>query len=183
MITSSGRPLEIPSFDELRTDTAGNLYGFKATSGTITMRVSRTGATWSRPILMTAPGVAQTDAWNPAVRAPGAAVVSYYGQRPGQQTTDGYVSATRTALARNSIVWHAMMNDPRTPMLTASGTRPPPGDVAYLDFNGSDIAPDGSAWSSFVQDFLPGDITFPCGDGHARARWGARGFAGRLLWP
>jgi len=183
VMKSSGRPLEIPSFDELRTDTAGNLYGFKAAGGRITMRVSRTGQTWSGPILMTAPGVAQVDAWNPAVRAPGAAAVSYYGQRPGQTTTDGYLSATRSALAWSPIVWHAMLNDPGTPMLTASGTRPPPGDVAYLDFNGSDIAPDGSMWASFVQDCPPGDVTFPCGDGHARAMYGARGFAGRLLWP
>ena len=174
---------EIPSFDELRTDTAGNLYGFKATGGTITLRVSHTGATWSAPIRMTAPGVSQVDAWNPAVRAPGNAAVSYYGQHPGQTTTDGYLSATRTALAPQPVVWHAMLNDPGTPMLTASGTRPPPGDVAYLDFNGSDIAPDGSAWGSFVQDCPPGDVSFPCGDGHTRAMYGARGFAGRLLWP
>ena len=174
---------EAPAFDELRTDTAGNLYGFKAASGRVTMRVSSTGATWSAPIVMTAPGVTQHDAWDPAVRAPGAAIVTYYGQRAGQTTTDGYITATRTALSRDPIVWNATVNDPRAPMLNDGAHRPPPGDIGFLDFNGADIGPDGSAWGSFIQDCAPGDVAPPCGDGHMAARYGARGFAGRLLWP
>ena len=174
---------EIPAFDELRTDTAGNLYGFKASSGHVVMRVSRTGVTWSTPIVMTAPGVTQLDAWDPAVRAPGTAIVSYYGKRAGQATTDGYITATRTALSPSPIVWSATVNDPRAPMLNDGARRPPPGDIAYLDFNGADIGPDGSAWGSFIQDCAPADVAPPCGDGNTAARYGARGFAGRLLWP
>jgi hypothetical protein len=147
------------------------------------MRVSRTGAAWGAPILMTSPGVTQVDAWDPAVRAPGTAIVSYYGQRPRQTTTDGYITATRTALAPHPIVWSATVNDPRAPMLNDGARRPPPGDIGYLDFNGADIAPDGSMWGSFIQDCAPADVAPPCGDGHARAMYGARGFAGRLLWP
>jgi hypothetical protein len=174
---------EIPAFDELRTDTAGNLYGFRATGGRVVLRVSSNGVAWSAPIVMTAPGVTQVDAWDPAVRAPGAASVAYYGKHPGQTSTDGYISATRTALARTPIVWSATVNDPRTPMLNDGSRRPPPGDVGFLDFNGADIGPDGSSWGSFIQDCAPADVAPPCGDGHTAARYGARGFAGRLLWP
>src|SRR5207248_2207900 len=76
IVRAAGTLLQIPAFDELRTDTAGNLYGFKGGSGRVTLRVSRNGgASWSGPIVMTAPGVAVSDAWNPAVRAPGTAAV------------------------------------------------------------------------------------------------------------
>ena len=132
---------------------------------------------------MTAPGVTEVDAWNPAVRAPGTAAVSYYGKRPGQANTDGYLSATRNALARAPVVWSAMVNDPRTPMLNDGSSRPPPGDVGFLDFNGSDIGPDGTAWGSFIQDCAATDVAPPCGDGHTHAQYGVRGFAGRLVWP
>jgi hypothetical protein len=175
----------IPAFDELRTDTAGNLYGFKAGGGRVLLRVSRNGGrSWSAPIVMTAPGVAVVDSWNPAVRAPGNAVVSYYGQRAGQgPNADGYLTVTRDALARAPVVWSAMLNDPRAPMLNDGASRPPPGDTGFLDFNGSDIGPDGTAWASFIQDCAPTDVAPPCGDGHAHAMYGARGFAGRLVWP
>ena len=183
IIHVGGKPLEIPAFDELRTDSAGNLYGFKASGGRVLLRVSRTGVSWSAPIRMTAPGVTELDAWNPAVRAPGTAVVSYYGKRPGQANTDGYLSATRNALARAPLVWSSMVNDPRTPMLNDGSSRPPPGDVGYLDFNGSDIGADGTAWGSFIQDCAASDVAPPCGDGHTHAQYGVRGFAGRLVWP
>jgi len=175
---------QIPTFDELRTDPAGNLYGFHSSSGRVTLRVSRDiGRTWSAPITMTAPGVAVMDAWDPAVRAPGEAAVSYYGQRPGQTTADGYLSVTRTALTAEPIVWSAALNDPRVPMLNDGSSRPPPGDIGFLDFNGADIARDGTAWASFIQDCGAKDVDPPCGDGTTHAMYGARGFAGRLVWP
>ena len=175
----------MPAFDELRTDTAGNLYGFTSSSGRVTLRVSRNlGRSWSGPIVMTAPGVSVADAWNPTVRAPGNAAVSYYGERPGQAPkADGYLTVTRDALARAPIVWSAILNDPRAPILNGGASRPPPGDVAYLDFNGSDIGPDGTAWGSFIQDCAATDVAPPCGDGKTHAMYGTRGFAGRLVWP
>ena len=175
----------IPAFDELRTDTVGNLYGFRAGGDRVTLRTSRDlGRSWGRPIVMTAPGVTVADAWNPAVRAPGYAAVSYYGERPGQAPkADGYLTVTRDALARAPIVWSAILNDPRAPILNGGASRPPPGDVGYLDFNGSDIAADGSAWGSFIQDCAATDVAPPCGDGKTHAMYGTRGFAGRLVWP
>jgi len=175
----------IPAFDELRTDTAGNLYGFDGGGGRVVVRVSRDlGRSWSAPIVMTAPGVTVADSWNPAVRAPGNAAVSYYGQRAGQAPkADGYLTVTRDALARAPIVWSAVLNDPRTAMLNDGSSRPPPGDTGYTDFNGSDIAPDGTAWASFIQDCASTDVAPPCGDGKTHAMYGTRGFAGRLVWP
>jgi hypothetical protein len=174
----------IPSFDELRTDTAGNLYGFRLSSGRVSLLVSKDqGRTWSRPIVMTAAGTDVLEAWFPAVRAPGYAAVSYYGQRKGQSTADGYISVTRTALAQAPMVWSAPLNDPRVPMLNDGGQRPPSGGTAYLDFNGVDIAHDGTAWASFIQDCGARDVDPPCGDGTSHHMYGVRGFAGRLVWP
>ena len=175
---------QIPAFDELRTDTLGNLYGFRLSSSHVLLLVSKDqGRTWSAPVVMTAPGVAVGDSWDPAVRAPGEAAVSYYGPRAGQTNTDGYLSVTWNALSTAPIVWSAALNDPSVPMLNDGSSRPPPGDVGYLDFNGADIAPDGTPWASFIQDCGAHDVDPPCGDGKMHAMYGARGFAGRLVWP
>ena len=66
---------------------------------------------------------------------------------------------------------------------TDKGVMSTVGDVGYLDFNGSDIGADGTAWGSFIQDCAASDVAPPCGDGHTHAQYGVRGFAGRLVWP
>ncbi|MGZ4145109.1 MAG: sialidase family protein [Actinomycetota bacterium] len=182
--TAAGAPLPIPAFSELRTDPKGNLYRAMESGGHIELRVSRNaGLTWGSPMIASAPGITVGEAWNLTVRAPGEVAVSYYGERADGQTADGYLTATRNALDADPIFWSATVNDPQIPMLNDGSSRPPTGGIGFLDFNGVDIAPDGTPWASFIQDCGANDVDPPCGDGTSHAMWGARGFAGRLLWP
>lgn len=178
-----GAPLEIPAAEEMRADPDDNLYLFKRAGAAITLQISRDeGQTWTPEMVVTAPGVANLDAWFPAVRSAGHVVVSYYGQRAGQVSYDGYLTESRNALAAKPVFWSAVVNNPAVPMLIdAQGTRAPgPG---FLDYKGADIGPDGTAWGSYVQDCPPDTSDPVCldPDGSPR-RYGALAFVGRLAW-
>lgn len=184
-----GSPLEIPHADELRVDSAGNLYLARAENGRLFLRVSRDrGRTWGPDLDVTAPGITaggggiSGDAtWFVAVRRPGHVAFAYYGHRGESEAADGWITASRNALARRPTFFSASVNRPGEPMLIdARGTRPPgPG---YLDYNGTDIGPDGSPWGSFVQDCPPDARDAACADGDGPKLFAVRGFVGRLRW-
>jgi hypothetical protein len=190
--TAAGTPLEIPAaapaspvdarqHAELRTDASGNLYLAQTGGEGLVLQISHDeGRTWSPALDVAAPGVAVVGTWNMAVREPGHVAVSYYGQRAGQDTWDGYLTETRDALRAFSghpTFWSAQLNDPARPLMyTEDQTR----GTLYVnvDFIGADIGPDGTPWASFVEDCGPSPSAPRCrAQGHQ-----TRGFAGHFLW-
>ena len=74
-----------------------------------------------------------------------------------------------------------MVNQPPAPMLFSnSGTT---AGVSYLDYNGADIGPDGSAWGSFIQDCAPDSTEPGCVGDDGKRFFLSRGLVGRLAWP
>jgi hypothetical protein len=147
----------------------------------LVLQVSRDeGRTWRSPLDDRAPGVAAVGDWNMAVREPGHVAISYYGQRSGQDTWDGYLTETRDALRAFSghpAFWSGQLNDPARPLMySEEQTR---GAVfVNVDFIGVDIGPDGTPWASFVEDCGPSPSDPRCRtQGHQTP-----GFAGRFLW-
>jgi hypothetical protein len=168
----------LPHGGELRLDTAGNLYLFRK-AGFLYVSVSTDeGATWSEERNLVAPGVNGVGTWFPAVREPGHIAVAYYGQLAERTSSDGYITESRNALDDDPVFWSG---DVGSLLTDGQGSRfPGPG---FLDYNGADIGPDGTAWGSFVQD-CPADATDPaCTDASGKKMWGARAFAGHLEWP
>ncbi len=139
------------------------------------LRLSHTrGITWSKPVDVTAPGVAGIKMWSLAVSPRGDAAFAYLGQRKGQTTWDGYLTSTRDVergfrSARGPLLFSARVNPANRPMLYGDNVQgsgyfdgtpvpyPPPFNQqqAGNDFLGVAIAPDGSAWGSFNQDCGP----------------------------
>ncbi|MFN2590248.1 MAG: sialidase family protein [Actinomycetota bacterium] len=167
---------------ELRTDGRGNLYLAQTAGTSLMLQVSRDeGRTWSRPQDVTAPRVFTVGTWNFAVRGRGHVAFSYYGQRAGQETWDGYLTETRDALEVLSggrpVFWSAQLNDPARPLMYSDdqtrGTL-----YVNVDFIGVDIGPDGTPWASFVEDCGPNPSDPTC----RAQRHQTRGFAGRFLW-
>jgi hypothetical protein len=156
--------------DQLRVDTAGNLYLFHTDATTYhpMMQISTDGgANWSDAIDLAAPGVevgrpaqeaeeafASPQLWEVAVREPGHVAVAYYARPDGQERWDAYLGETRNALAPRPLLWSARLN-PDDVDLTDAVT-----DTIGNDFLGAAIAPDGTPWGGYYH---------------------ATGFAGRLV--
>jgi hypothetical protein len=111
--------------------------------------------------------------------------VAYYGQTAEQVahngTVDGYLTVTPDATSGAPTFFTATVNDPGDPLLpnTATLQSQIPG---YLDFNGADVAADGTAWGSYVQACPSGAQDAACAnDGSTSGPLGTRGFAGRLV--
>jgi hypothetical protein len=145
--------------DQLRVDTAGNLYLFRTDPTTFRplMRISTDGgATWSGELDIAAPSVevghpaseaegvfTSPTLWAVAVREPGHVAVGYYARPPGQQRWDGYLTQTHDALAASPRLWSARLN-PDDVDLTDAMT-----EAIGNDYIGTTIAPDGTPWAGF----------------------------------
>jgi hypothetical protein len=167
---------------------------------TLMLRVSRDfGRTWSRPVDLLAPGLAQVHHWAMDVRGDQVAV-AYLGHKAGVTTWDGWITTVRGAaatLARGGSprLTSAQVNDPKRPLLFGDEVQgggtfqlpgplnnqvpfPPPFDIQVFgnDFIGAAITPSGSAWGSFTQDCGPTPDSAGCiaQDGQTR------GYAGHL---
>jgi hypothetical protein len=169
---------QIERTGELRTDAEDNLYVVRAVPNAaparVLLSVSRDeGLSWSPEIDVLAPGVTVINRWFVAVGAPGHVAVSYYGQRPDQTAFDGYLTETLGAFDAEPVFWSGQLNDPSRPLLRST-TYP-----LFNDYNGVDIAPDGTAWAGFQEacgsaQTDPGCITLQ----HSTKN--DFGFAGRL---
>jgi hypothetical protein len=191
---------------QLRVDPTDHFYLMypRLVGGNVTRLMLRTssdrGATWSKPVDLTAPGVADISRWAVAVRGTGQLVLSYLGQRAGQQTWDAYLTETTDALAGSPLLWSAPTN--RQPVMYGNemagagyivgqgqinvpypfplGIQPLAGAVsAGNDFIGAAVGPDGSAWGSFDSDCGPS----PDAPGCQATGDQTRGLVGRLAWP
>jgi hypothetical protein len=133
--------------DELRVDTAGNLYAFEKAGSQLLMRISRDGGlNWGDPLNMTAPAARDKTVgqWAVAVGKPGEVAFSYFASRAADSGNDGYISVTHDALAANPTFYAAAVNSPERLLQSAKGVG--------TDYIGVDIGPDGTPWASFYSD-------------------------------
>lgn len=199
----------IPNAGVLRIDSHGNLYLLDAVnttssfspgsgSGNSELLLSHStdsGATWSKPLNMVAPGVTSVGTFNFAQGTfddglVGYVAVTYYGINPNSPDgkngySDGFITATRDALDSNPTFWSGQVNPYGHPLLYNTTTDGNIG-VTVLDFNGGAWAPNGdSVWGSWVQDCGSNIATSP----GCTSRYPAispnhpdNGYAGRLFW-
>jgi hypothetical protein len=165
----------------------------------LVVRLSRTrGVTWTKPIDATAPGVTGIKQWSFAAAGRGNIAFAYLGQRHGQTTWDGYVTASRDITIglrsiRAPVFLSGRLNPRGRPLLYGDSVQgsgyiagpgglyapfPPPFNNSMMgnDFIGATIAPDGTPWGSFTQDCGPA----PDSPGCRRQQGQTRGFAGHL---
>ena len=179
----------MPDADEMRVDSAGNIYAALTSpidDGPILQISTDTGKTWSKPVEITPPRVTahshhpekqafQTTVSVPAaywpdefssyqwfmdVKEPGHIAFAFYGIEAGNADYGAWIAESRNALAHN-------------PLYRAAAVIPASTDVTkgafadeYSSGNehiGLSFAPDGSPWASFTN--------------------GDKGLVGRLYWP
>jgi hypothetical protein len=137
----------VPSFDELRVDRTGALYGVELTGNRLLLRTSRTqGRTWSAPVDLVSPSVrgAAIGQWAMALRAPGQVAVAYLSARAAGGY-NGSVTLARNGLSAHPALTTATVHNGRQALVTS----PQQAKDDYIDV---DVAPDGSAWASFYAD-------------------------------
>jgi hypothetical protein len=157
------------------------------------------GRSWSRPVDLLAPGLAESLHWAMDVRGDQLAV-AYLGHRAGATTWDGWITTTRgaaSALAagQSPRLSSGQVNPIARPLLYGDQVKgggtfqlpgplgnqapfPPPFDIQEFgnDFIGAVITPAGIPWGSFTQDCGPAP-----GDARCVAQKGqTRGYAGHL---
>lgn len=158
----------------LDVDRAGTLYVvWPGTDDKVYLAVSKDqGQTWNAPLLVSAPGVAQSGApfAQVAARDPGHIAIAYYGYTGSDSSRlNGYLTESYDASGPNPLFYTAQLNDRAEPLYfpVKSGLLP------RNDYLGVTIAPDGTPWTGLVkllsdtpdsQGFIP-----------------STGFAGRLV--
>jgi hypothetical protein len=167
---------------ELRITRDGTFLLAYQVGNRLLLRLSHTrGITWSKPVDVTAPGVAAIKMWSFAASSRGDAAFAYLGQRKGQTTWDGYLTSTRDVVRgfrapHGPLLFSARVNPASRPMLYGDNVQgsgdldgtpvpyPPPFNQQQFgnDFLGVAIAPDGSVWGSFNQDCGPSYDSAPC---------------------
>lgn len=203
-------PLPPGAVPELRIDRSGAMYllwsqpaaasstGFLpgGATNTLAMRISKNfGRSWGPTLDLTPPGVQTIHHVSWEQHGVGEVAAGVLGQRKGQKGYDGFIVATKNALAADPTFYSGMLNSLKRPLLysadvTGSGyillpgappiSYPPPFGFNFAgnDFIGTTYAPDGTPWASFTQDCGPSPSTPQC----VKQKDQTRGFAGRLLW-
>jgi len=103
------------------------------------------GATWSKPIMVAAPGVRAVRRVAVAVRRRGEVALAYAGTTDGARF-NGYITVSRDVLAHRPRFWSASVNKPSAPLLNAADPETF-GDRFF--YGGVAIGPDGTAWAGF----------------------------------
>ncbi len=173
-----GEPLAIDSDD--------NLYAiWPDHQDRLRLAVSRDGAaTWSEPVVVSAPGVRRVYYGAATARAPGVIAIAYYGTEDGT-ATHGYIAESLNALDAGPVFRGAAVNPPAEP-LYGKGF-----DPGYLDMvlRGGDLneivqvryTPAGDIVASFCKHMrrgadTPGGWDYPS---HANSR--LQGVVGRMV--
>lgn len=160
-------------------DPAGNIfYTWVADDSLVYLSASRDGgATWSAPVMASAPGV--TDAVFPELIVGGVGKIAfvYYGTTNGAETYDAWLAISYDALAERPTFFSAQVNDPFADAFVVGSCC---GGVQ--DFIDVSIGPDGTAWGAFVDDCLgegrdceedPDEVLDTHREGAAGWFWGA----------
>ena len=137
-------------------DRRGNVYYAYIGSDLLPyLVVSRDGgATWDRPLMVGRPGVVEASLPSLDVGRSGLVVVGYMGTQDAtgdgyeKVTWDGYVTATRNALARRPLFYSVSVNPPGDPLLRGECPQTKCGPV--YDFIDVVVAPDDTVWGAFV---------------------------------
>jgi hypothetical protein len=150
----------------LTLDSQGNLYVLYADeSNILRLTISRNkGATWSTPVVVSAPTVKRTHLAGLTIKAPGKIAIAYYGTE-GSATTGAYnmyVAESSNAFSATPTFKSQVLNAPSDPV-AATGF-----DANYLGmFIGGDLAeltelqydPNGDLFISLVQDMCPSTLS------------------------
>jgi hypothetical protein len=145
----------------LATDSSGNVYiawvagtgpasggdGCCSLGGLPYLTVSRDhGRTWSKPIMIAAPGVRKVAHTAIAATGTGHIAVAYLGRADGGASYSGYITESRDALARRPVFLSAAVNDPARPLISAP-RRETFGDRLF--YISDAFGPDGVPWAGF----------------------------------
>ncbi|MCA1823377.1 MAG: hypothetical protein LC640_03760, partial [Frankia sp.] len=111
------------------------------------------GKTWSKPMMVAAPGIKATNLATLDVGKPGNVAIAYYGttveQNAGEKVTwNGYLAEGLGVLSSKPVFYTATINNPAEPFKVKSCGPGRCGRV--LDFIDVEIAPDGSPWGAYV---------------------------------
>jgi hypothetical protein len=147
------------------------------------------GESWSKPMMVGAPGVKEANLPSIDVRSPGRVAIAYYGssnaphwERGGPQpkgseysqtTWYGYIAATTDALSKEPLFFTGAVSRTGDPLVR--GECGPGRCGPVYDFIDVKIAPDGSAWASFVDACVEA-----CAEGHGGNSASGVGIVGRL---
>jgi hypothetical protein len=176
----------------IETDRKGNIYYlYMARNHMPYLVISRDdGKTWSKPMMVGAPGLNEGNLPTLEVSAPGKLAIAYYGstnspyqrcreeceQKDYAKTTwNAYMTVSTTALDEDPVFYTTSVNDPRDPMKRQECGPGRCGTSVY-DFIDIEIAPDGQVWASFVDACT---LTCPSRDGMQDL--GKDGVVGRLV--
>jgi hypothetical protein len=140
------------------TDSAGNVYiAWIAGKGRVGAGVSVTGLpymtisrnhgrTWSKPIMIAAPGVQQARHTAITATGTGHVAVAYLGSTDGGASFSGYLTESHNTLGSRPVFWSAAVNDPARALI--AGARPQVfGDRLF--FISDAFGPDGTPWAAF----------------------------------
>jgi hypothetical protein len=146
--------------EPLAIDADGNLYAhWPAADGRLRLSVSRDGGdTWTRPVVVSAPGVTHVSCSAATTRAPGTLAMAYYGSEDGVRF-HGYVAESHNALDAEPVFASVVANDLDDPLFPKGFDGGYPG--IWL---GSDLVeivqvkyhPSGDIWAAFSKDMRRG---------------------------
>lgn len=140
------------------------------------LAVSRDGGvSWDEPLMIAAPGVAETVLPGMAIGPDGALALVYMGSTnsPGPPfaadgyddvTWNGYVTYVQEPTADRPLLATVSLNDPAQPLI--HGTCGPFRCQAEFDFIDVQFGPDGTPWASLVDGCGPGLYALPPADDH-----------------
>lgn len=146
-----------PQDPSVAVDGKGNLYYvFTDEAKRLPYLVTSTdgGTTWSKPVMIGAPGVKDANLVTVDVGNPGNIAVAYYGTE-GKTTPlswNGYLMIGRDVLGKRPLFYTGTVNDPSEPLkINECG----PGRCGrVLDFIDVEISPSGQAWGAYVDACL-----------------------------
>jgi BNR/Asp-box repeat len=143
----------------LAVDSSGNIYiSWVAGGGTASgvegrglpyLVISRDhGRTWSKPIMVAAPGVRQVIHTAIAAADTGHIAIAYLGSTSTNPNANfsGYITESKDVLARRPVFWSAAVNNPARPLYPGSH-KETFGDRLFLISD--TFGPDGTPWAAF----------------------------------
>ncbi|HEY2437728.1 MAG TPA: hypothetical protein VGH93_11150, partial [Solirubrobacteraceae bacterium] len=119
------------------------------------LAISRDQAhSWSSPMMVAAPGVAEVAGPAIAAGATGRVAITYYASTaPGAETLSAYITQTGDALDSQPLFYSGALNDPRTPIYHDYGLT---GGSPRTDFiGGAYDSPGKRFWAGVVKQLGP----------------------------
>ena len=170
-VRSISQPKEGAGHPSVTTDAKGNVYYTWIAAGNRLpfMSVSTDqGKTWSKPVMIGAPGLTETNLPQIDARGVGKVAIVYYGstnspfpkckldcENPTYKNTtwNGYITISATALDKNPTFYTGVVNDPADPLVR---TECGPGRCQQVfDFIDVEIGYDGIPYGAFVDSCMP----------------------------